>query len=206
MMKQPLYKIIAIVFLTVSIWLSFTIKKVNSEIVLKSMQHHQSEEQNRMLLYRQRILQDAFVINMINEPISIFQSIPRKLKDGDVGFILYLKAHACSPCNMGVIKSILKRFSENQQFYVVSHPSNRHFLKQALNKAQIGEYDNRVIWLNEKLYIENHAVYDAELLFINSIGYIQGIFPLELLKEGELFEPVIAEKLKMKNLKTNSEN
>jgi hypothetical protein len=186
-MKTNISFILIILFISLSIWLSFTVKKANSEIAQKNRQLQQSEEQNRMLQYRQSILQDAFAINLINEPITIYQNIPAVPKDGDGGFILYLKAHACSPCIMGVIRSILKRFSENEQFRIVSHPSNRHFLMQALHDEEA-----KVIWLNDGLYTEDHAVYDAELLFINANGFVVGRLPLELLKEEELFEPVMA--------------
>jgi preprotein translocase subunit SecG len=46
-MKQTVNTIIAFVFLAVSVWLSFTVKKANSEIAKKNRQLQQSEEQNR---------------------------------------------------------------------------------------------------------------------------------------------------------------
>ena len=184
--------LIAILFTALSVWLSFTVKKANSEITLKSRQLLQSEEQNRMLLYRQGIMQEAFAINLANEPIAIYKNISNVLKDGDGGFILYLKAHACSPCNMGIIKSIVQQHAVNDHFRIASHPSNRHFLMQALNEVQFKE-DERIMWLNDQLYSKDYEVYDAELLLLNPKGYIVGILPLELLKESDLFEPALAD-------------
>jgi hypothetical protein len=186
-MKPNTNIIITLLFIGLSIWLSFQFRSV-------SMQLHQSEEKKRMMQYRQKIMQEAFILNLINEPVALSQDIAGLKKEKEQ-FILYLKPNACSPCNIGVIRSIAKRHAENEKFFIASHTSNRHFLLQALHDEQIDE-NEKVIWLTDKLYSEDRAVYDAELLFINPKGFISGILPLELLKEAELFEPLLARLMK----------
>jgi hypothetical protein len=181
-MKSIIYQILIIIFTSLSIWLSFSVKKANSEIAHKNRQLHQSEEQNQKLLYQQTIIQEAFALNLDNEPIAL----DHKINIADKAMVLYLKANACSPCSMGVIKSILKKNAESGLFSVVSHNSNQYFLEQAIKEAEIAE--DRVTWLNDKLYPDVRAEYDAEMLFVNSKGFIVGRLPLALLKEEGMFE------------------
>jgi hypothetical protein len=194
-MKPNTYLILTLLFISLSIWLSFTVKNAKSEIAQKERLLIQIEEKNHSLQYRQKIMQEAFFLNLINEPVALSQGIAGLKKDKEQSFILYLKANACSPCNIGVIRSIAQRHAENKKFLIASHTSNRHFLLQALHDEQIDE-NKKVIWLTDKLYSEDRAVYDAELLFINPKGFISGILPLELLKEAELFEPLLAKLMK----------
>jgi hypothetical protein len=186
-MKPNTYLILTIIFISLSVWLSFTVKKANSEIAQKNRQLQQSEEQNRMMKYRQKIMQEAFAYNMLTEPVTIDNAMAGMQKGATQSFLLYLKANACSPCNIGVIKSIANRYAQHEHFRIASHTSNRHFLMQALHDEEAN-----VIWLNDRLYTDDHAAYDAELLFINENGFVIGRLPLELLKDEELFEPVMA--------------
>jgi hypothetical protein len=185
-MKPNTYLILIIIFISISIWLSFTIKKANTEITHKNRQLHQSEEENQKLLYQQTLMKEAFNLNLVNEPVVIDHKINLLQKDAKIEQILYLKANACSPCSMGVIKSILKKNAESGLFSVVSHNSNQYFLEQAIKEAEIAE--DRVTWLNDKLYPDVRAEYDAEMLFVNSKGFIVGRLPLALLKEEGMFE------------------
>ncbi|MFW5760632.1 MAG: hypothetical protein ACOCXH_06615 [Cyclobacteriaceae bacterium] len=118
------------------------------------------------------------------------QTFPGSGNTGQMA-ILYLKAHACSPCNMPVIEGLIKTRAGSGHFQVASHSSNRHFLQPVIQKNGLADTE-RIQWLSDKLYDYHQPVYDAELLFIDPAGFILGVLPLELLKERALFESWLA--------------
>jgi len=87
---------------------------------------------------------------------------------------------------MPVIRRLIEQGWQHDGFRIVSHPTNRHFLMQALSDDALNN-PQKVTWLNHPLYANETTQYDAELLLVASTGLITGLLPLELMKEEALF-------------------
>ena len=188
--------LIAILFIALSIWLSFTIKKTNETLYRAETQIKTMERELSVSKYQLGILHEALELNIGKAPIPTRQTtLSRQTSNytssgaGKAGLmsILYLKAHACSPCNMPVIEGLINMAAGSDHFQIASHNSNRHFLQPVIQHNDLAESE-RLNWLTGKLYDYHHPVYDAELLFVDAKGIILGVLPLELLKERSLFE------------------
>ncbi len=188
-MKINISIYITILFITLSIWLSFSFKKTNeaffhAESQIKAMEHALNVSKNHT-----GILQEALKLNIGKAPVQIYSYNPSGFGNGSQ--ILYLKAHACNPCNMPVIEGLINLATASDNFQIVSHTTNRHFLQPVIQNNGLSG-NERVNWLNGKLYEYHRPLYDAELLFVDSKGFILGVLPLELLKERVLFETWLA--------------
>jgi len=190
-MKINLNLLLAFLFITLSIWLSFTVKKANENLHRAETQIKDMYSKLSVSRYQLGILQEALDLNFGKAPVQISSHTPLPRSDTRLLAILYLKAHSCSPCNMPVINALIRSGAEKEHFKIVSHISNRHFLKPVIEKNGVSDSE-RVNWLTGKLYDYHHPVYDAELLFVDAKGFILGVLPLELLKERKLFETLLA--------------
>ncbi len=203
MMKVKISLVLAILFIALSIWLSFSVKQANEGLFKAEAQIKTMEQELNINKYKTGILQEALELNIGKAPVPTRLTTSSRLTSNHTSFdfdnaslqsILYLKAQACSPCNMPVIEGIINAAAGNSNFQIASHTSNRHFLQSVLDRNGLTEND-RVNWLKHKLYDYNNPVYDAELLFVDAKGFILGVLPLELLKERELFESWLASSL-----------
>jgi hypothetical protein len=190
-MKTSLSIFIALIFITLSIWLSFSVKKTNKNLQQAEIQAKAMEQELVITKYQTTILQEALQLNIALAPVQITGFPPVNFKDTTSLAILYLKAHACTPCNMPVIEMIIDAAAQRSNFCIASHTSNQHFLQPVIKKANLTA-NERVIWLSNKLYENEQSQYDSELLFVDAQGSILGLLPLELLKEKELFESWLA--------------
>ena len=195
-MKINTPTLIAILFIVLSIWLSFSVKKANEALFDAQTQLKTKDQELNISKYQADILLEVLELNIGKAPIPTRQTTSSRQTSNHNSFgsgkaglmsILYLKAYACSPCNMPVIEGIINAAAGNSIFQIASHASNRHFLQPVLQKNGM-EDSERVNWLSGKLYDYQQPVYDAELLFVDAKGFILGVLPLELLKERALFE------------------
>lgn len=189
-MKNKITLVFLAFFMALSIWLSLRIKKTNEQLGQSERNNVALLQEKAMADYRQDILQEAFIINFKLEPEPLLEVIPEAGENRKNLVLLYLKAHACSPCNMPAIKALIHHIGKAENFFILSHPSNRFFLSQLENEP--GYIDN-VVWVNEKLYASINDSFDAELLFVNKHKLITGRLPLEYLKEEQLFRFIINE-------------
>ncbi len=190
-MKIEIKSIIILFFVALSVWLSFSVKKTNEKQLQSEIRSKTMEQELNLSRYQLGILQEALDLNFGKAPVQISSHTPLHRSDTRLLAILYLKAHSCSPCNMTVINALIRLGAEKEHFKIVSHISNRHFLKPVIEQNGLLDSE-RVDWLTGKLYDYQHPVYDAELLFVDAKGFILGVLPLELLKERDLFEPWLA--------------
>ena len=146
----------------------------------------QSHNHNNLLSYQLANLQEAFALNfgLAHEPLLMPDVL--NAPAGRPMALLYLKAHACSPCNMPVIHRLIEQGWKQNGFRIVSHPSNRYFLMQSLRDEELDD-QGKVIWVDHPIYAKETTQYDAELLLIDNQGLITGLLPLELMKEGDVF-------------------
>lgn len=185
-MKAGFREFLIFFFLAVSLWLSFKVKSQRLELSQVKTTLAQSNNHNNLLSYHLHILQQAFTLNfgLAHEPLLLPEVMNSPAASPMA--VLYLKAHACSPCNLPVIRRLINQGWQHDGFRVVSHPTNRHFLMQALSDDEINN-PQKVIWVNGPLYAKETTQYDAELLLVASTGLITGLMPLELMKEEGLF-------------------
>jgi len=202
-MKLNTPTLISILFIALSIWLSFSVKKTNEALFQAGAQIKTMERELNISKYQIGILQEALKLNIGKAPLPTRLTTSSRLTSNHTSFdydnaslqsILYLKTQACSPCNMPVIEGIINAAAGNSNFQIASHASNRHFLQPVILQNGIEE-GGRVNWLSGKLYDYNQPVYDAELLFVDAKGFILGVLPLELLKERDLFASWLASSL-----------
>jgi len=199
-MKVNISLVLAILFIALSIWLSFSVKKANENLFQSEIRVKELERELGIRKYQLEIMHEALELNIGKAPIPTRQpTLSRQTSNytssgaGKAGLIsiLYLKAYACSPCNMPVIEGLINMAAGSDHFQIASHNSNRHFLQPIIQHNDLAESE-RVNWLTGKLYDYHHPVYDAELLFVDAKGFILGVLPLELLKERVLFESWLA--------------
>jgi hypothetical protein len=198
--KIDIKTLLVFLFIALSIWLSFSVKKANEKLFKSENQIVAMERELSVSKYQLKILQEALLLNIGKAPVPT--RLPTQSRQtsnytssgsGNAGLasILYLKAHACSPCNMPVIEGLINMAAGSDHFQIASHNSNRHFLQPVKQHNDLAESE-KVNWLTGKLYDYHHPVYDAELLFVDAKGFILGVLPLELLKERSLFESWLA--------------
>jgi len=185
-MKAGFREFLIFFFLALSLWLSFKVKSQRVELLQEKTTLAQYNSQNNLLNYHLEILQEAFALNfgLAHEPLLLPEVINSNATSQM--FVLYLKAHACSPCNMPVIRRLIEQGWQHDGFHIVSHATNRHFLMQPLSDDALNN-PQKVTWLNHPLYANESTQYDAELLLVAPTGLITGLLPLELLKEEALF-------------------
>lgn len=79
--------------------------------------------------------------------------------------------------------------AQNENFMVLSHDSNKHFLNPLLKEANFA----KVKWFNESLYSGESNQFDGEWLLIDRLGYVKGIIPVEYLKDEMIFNMFLPE-------------
>jgi hypothetical protein len=196
-MKFNLSLFLFVFFVIVNIGVSFKAKKNHkkheqivsekqSQLDLAVISLNQLSHQNNLLKYQSEIIMEAFTLNfgLAHEPLLLPEVINSPATSQM--FVLYLKAHACSPCNMPVIRRLIEQGWQHDGFHIVSHASNRHFLMQAINDDDLNN-PQKLTWMIGPLYANETNQYDAELLLVASTGLITGLLPLELMKEEALF-------------------
>jgi len=185
-MKAGFREFLIFFFLAISLWLSYKVKSQQVELSQVKTALAQSNSQNNLLTHQLNILQEAFALNLglAHEPL-LLQEVMNSPAASPIA-VLYLKAHACSPCNIPVIRRLIDQGWQHDGFRIISYASNRHFLMQAVNDDDLNN-PQKVIWINGPLYANETTQYDAELLLLASTGLITGLLPLELIKEEALF-------------------
>jgi hypothetical protein len=151
--------ILVISFIALSIWLSFSVKKAHENLFQSETQVKELERELGIRKYQLEIMHEALALNIGKAPIPTRQTtLSRQTSNytpsgaGKAGLmsILYLKAHACSPCNMQVIEGLINVAADNDNFQIASHNSNRHFLQPVIQHNNLAESE-RVNWLTSNL-------------------------------------------------------
>jgi len=101
--------------------------------------------------------------------------------------ILYLKEDACSDCYVRIIEAIINRLDNVNQFHIISHSSNRHFITQMIRPKVIPS-DKQVTWTDEEIYGDEYSYSTADLFIINSDMQVRLFLPLDFLNDSYFFE------------------
>ncbi|MBW6480571.1 MAG: hypothetical protein K0B37_14175, partial [Bacteroidales bacterium] len=140
-MKIDIKTLLVFLFIALSIWLSFSVKKANENLFQSETQVKELERELGIRKYQLEIMHEALALNIGKAPIPTRQTTSSRLTSnhntfgsGNAGLtsILYLKAHACSPCNMPVIEGLINMAAGSDHFQIASHNSNRHFLQPVI--------------------------------------------------------------------------
>ena len=181
--------VLFIVFFIASVFLSFKLKVQKETCAQQNAQQTEQELQN--LSYRLAILNQTFKDNyklagenlLINNP-DIFTEIV--LEENDIP-VLYLKEDACSDCYVRLIEAIINRLGNVNQFHIISHTSNRHFINLMLKLKTIPS-DKQVTWTDEEIYSDKFSYSTADLFIINSDMDVRLFLPLDFLNNSYFFE------------------
>lgn len=188
-MKRYFFYIISFLLLCTSIGLYIRTKKLASMIIIVQDNMSKAIDNNKELEFSYTKLQKVFNINLKTMPLPLGLNIETNTTN-KLQLILYLKPHACTPCNMAVIQNLINHLKNETGFRIYSHASNRYFI--SLLELD-GQTIDKVEWIDEKLYDYANAGFDAELLLIMEQNLIVGVIPVELLKDDLLFENVTNE-------------
>jgi len=180
--------ILFLVFFIASVFLSFKIKVQKENYAQQNAQYEQ-EMQN--LSYRLALLNQNFKDNykiagenlLMNNP-ELFTGIV--FEENDIP-VLYLKEDACSDCYVRLIEAIINRLGNVNQFHVISHSSNRHFINLMLRLKTIPS-DKQVTWTDEEIYSDEYSYSTADLFIINSDMDVRLFLPLDFLNDSYFFE------------------
>ena len=192
--SKPFFKInipiiLLLIFFTTSVFLSFKIRIQKEKFA--EYYDQQYDQQNQILSYRLDLLMQTFKDNykiageslLMNNPELLAGIVPGQ---NDIP-VLYLKEDACSDCYERFIEAIINRLGNVNQFHIISHNSNRHFITLLLRLNKIPS-DKQIIWTDEKIYGDEYSYSTADLLILNPDMTIRFFLPLDFLKENYYFE------------------
>jgi Fe-S cluster biogenesis protein NfuA len=182
-MKINFYLSLLVVFIAISVWLSFKVKSLNKKLNYANTKQINITKENKMFKYHHELITEVLEINIKNHPSINSGKISLNNEDNDQTIILYLKANSCTSCNISTVSAMIENFSNNKNFAIVSHTTNKAFIQSFASKEI-----EPVHYVEDKFIQENNPIYDAEILIIDRNYSILGRLPLELLKEFELFE------------------
>ncbi len=180
-----------LLFIVVNVWLSLVIKKLKKEAVENNMLIKQEQTEALRVYQHISTLKTIFCMNMglsggkLNKPAG--HDLQSLQTDDGVMLLLYLKAYACSECNMHIINWIVKRNASLDDFRIISHSSNSFYLDEMHNEGVITD-PSIILWYDEELYDKHLSESTADLLFVDRHYVIQALFPLDYIKDPCLFD------------------
>ncbi|MFW6326867.1 MAG: hypothetical protein ACOC2F_01000 [Bacteroidota bacterium] len=134
-MKSNLSPIITLLFIALSIYLSILIKNKNQQLTESERTLNAQNQEIDDYKYQTDLLQECILLNLSASLGKISDNeLFSRHSERDM-MVLYLKAHACSPCNMPVLKRIIPLAAKDENFMVLSHDSNKHFLSPLLEEV-----------------------------------------------------------------------
>ncbi len=180
-----------LIFIVVNVWLSLVIKKLKNEAAEQEM--HRMRERSAVFRLEHHIhtFRDVFCMNMVLHGAKLAEPVKSELrsldKGHDVMLLLYLKANACSECNIHIINWLVKRNAGFDDFRILTHTSNAFYLEEMSHEGYITDASH-IIWYDNDLYDGDLSASTADLVFVDGYGGIQALFPLDLIKDVCLFD------------------
>ncbi len=180
-----------LVFIVVNVWLSLVIKKLKNEAAEQEM--HRMRERSSVFRLEHHIntFRDIFCMNMGLSAVKLAEPVKSELRSPgnhhDVMLLLYLKANACSECNIHIINWLVKRNAGFDDFRILAHTSNAFYLEEMSHEGYITDASH-IIWYDNDLYDGDLSASTADLVFVDGYGGIQALFPLDFIKDACWFE------------------
>lgn len=183
------------VFIGLTIWLSFTVKKQNADNTRLESSIEKNRHDQFLLHNRINLLNDAFMgsIQSIGNKLSgpAINAISQKPTDADILPVLYLRAYSCEDCYSNIIKSIIERLSGTAEFHIVSHSSNRPYIEDLYEENIIVDFD-KVLWVDDEIFTNPSVYSSAELILIDRHQRINALLPMSFFLDTQLFSTYIA--------------
>ncbi len=179
------------VFIVINVWLSLVIKKLKNETAEQAMLVNRERAEVLSLDYHIRAFKNVFCMNIglndtrLTEPL--VNDLHNLMPDRSDVLLLYLKADACSSCNLQIISWLVKRGIELDDFRIVAHTSNTAYLEEMHREGIIAD-TSLILWYDDGAYDEPISESTADLLFIDNENVIQALFALDFIKDVCLFD------------------
>lgn len=106
-MKFDLKTLLIVIFAGACLWLSFDLKSNRQELADVAAELEQTNSRNRLLSYRLEIMQEAIGLNFGLNPILVKKPELSGHSGASPLALLYLRAQACSPCHIPVIRRLI---------------------------------------------------------------------------------------------------
>lgn len=187
--------ILLLLFIGLTVWLSYVVKKQYTSKSGLEASIEQNRRDNFVLHNRVHLLNDAFLENIQlkgEEPLgSSMHVIAQKFIDADLVPVLYLRAYSCEDCYSTVITSIIDRLSDKAGFHVISHSSNRHYIDELYNSGIIKDL-SIVLWDDEELFDNSFVQSSAELILLDRQQRVSALLPINFFVDSYLFSTYMA--------------
>ncbi len=184
-----------LVFVGLTVWLSYIIKTQYAARAKLESSIEQNRFDNFLLHNRVNLLNDAFMdnIQLKGEQLtgSATHVIAQNLTDADLVPVLYLRAYSCDDCYSTIITGILDRLSDKQGFHIISHSSNRHYIEE-MHRLNIIKDLGIVLWEDDELYSNSFMHSTAELVLIDRQQRVNALLPLNFFLDPYLFSTYMA--------------
>lgn len=181
--------ILLLIFASIAIWLSFAHKHHKQDIARAETSSKALHKEIEALNNNRYMALEAFAMNINRQPVAMAIGIDLPHIAGGTLPLLYLKAYACSTCNSHIYGDLVGFLKTDTSFRIVSHPSNRFYLRQLLATNQV-EKAKVVKFFEGNLLEPEFSPYDAELLFVNPQGQIVSGIPIDLLRDQSILNVV----------------
>ncbi len=193
--KVDLGLVSLLVFVALTVWLSYTVKTQYAARAKLESSIAQNRFDNFLLHNRVNLLNDAFMdnIQLKGEQLkgSAMHVIAQNLTDADLVPVLYLGAYSCDDCYTTIITGILERLSGNAGFHIISHSSNLYYIEE-MHRLNIIKDLSIVLWDDNELYGNSVINSSAELILIDRQQRVNALLPLSFFLDPYLFSTYMA--------------
>ncbi len=178
-----------LIFVLINVWLSLLIKKFKNEASERDLVIRREKAEVFRLGYNVNAFKRVFCMNIDSHEKNLAEPIKHVLTGIDEGGmqLLYLKADACSECNMHIVNWLVKRNAGSEGFRIVAHSSNEFSLEDLYNQGVIHD-PSIIIWYDDALFDDRLSDSTADLVLVNKHHVIQALFPLDIIKDVRLFD------------------
>ncbi len=180
-----------LLFIIVNVWLSLVIKKLKSEAAEMEMFIRREKSEVFRLNGHIHSFREVFCMNMgmPNSRITPLPGDALRIAGDTQGFLqlLYLKAHACSECNLYIIDWLVRRNAGLDNFLIIAHSSNAFYLEEMYHDGVLTD-PSVVVWHDDELYGDHLSESTADLVFADKDHVIKALFPLDFIKDICLFD------------------
>jgi hypothetical protein len=189
-MKSNFTNLITLVFVGVSVWLSFSNKQFRSDLKNAESRIKVQEQQLDDINLDASMIFEAFALNFVqmNQPLE--SNIHMSGYDGEVLNVIYLKENACSECNHNELLKLIEKMKQKGRLHIVAHPSNRFFIRKIIQSQELDESDF-VTYLNKEFLQPGFSSYDSELLLVNQNNQVVWGVPIDFLRNELLMSLVL---------------
>ncbi|NLA69402.1 MAG: hypothetical protein GX856_14400 [Gammaproteobacteria bacterium] len=189
-MKSNISSFIALVFVGISIWLSFSNKKFKLELKNAESRKKIQEQQLDDINLDASMIFEAFALNFVRVNQTLESNTKMPGYEGEYLHVIYLKENACSECNHNKLLKIIEKLKNKGRLHIVAHPSNRFFIRKIIQSQELDE-SGFVTYLNKEFLQPEFSLYDSELVLVNQKNQVVWGVPIDFLRNELLMALVL---------------